>query len=332
MTDTPRSAAPTATVTDFGADLPGAYAACEEITRREARNFSYGIRLLPAPKRTALSAVYALARRIDDIGDGDLPEAQTFEAKLVALAAVRASVQSMREGTPDPTDPVLVGVHDAVHRYPIPLGAFDELVDGVEADTRMDEQARRTGEPARPHETFSDMEVYCRQVAGSVGRLCLGIFGSRPAERRPAQSTVDTERAATYADQLGIALQQTNILRDLREDLQNGRVYLPTDELARFGAELRLDAAGALVDPTGGLAAYIRFAADRARRWYADGLKLLPLLDRRSAACAGAMAGIYRRLLEDIAAEPESVFAQRRSLSGGQKLVVAVKALAGRTS
>jgi phytoene synthase len=165
------------------------------------------------------------------------------------------------------------------------------------------------------------MTVYCRQVAGSVGRLCLGIFGSRPHAH-----------AAEYADALGIALQQTNILRDIREDLRNGRVYLPTEELARFGAELRLDAAGALADPDGALAAYIRFAAERARGWYAEGLELLPLLDRRSAACAGAMAGIYRRLLEDIAADPRSVYAQRRSLSGAQKIGVALRALAGRTA
>ncbi|GAA1833077.1 presqualene diphosphate synthase HpnD [Pseudonocardia ailaonensis] len=306
---------------DWSADLPAAYAECERITRTEARNFSYGIRLLPAPKRAALSAVYALARRIDDIGDGDLPGAGTFEEKAAALAAVRASVVTMRESAPEPTDPVLVAVHDAARRYPVPLGAFEELVDGVEADARMDHVAAQSGEPARPHESFADMEVYCRQVAGSVGRLCLGIFGS----------TTDPH-AALYADQLGIALQQTNILRDIREDLRNGRVYLPTDELARFDAELVLDESGALVDKTGGLAAYIRFAADRARGWYADGLKLLPLLDRRSAACAGAMSGIYRRLLDDIAADPPSVYAQRRSLSTGQKLGVAVKALVGRPS
>ncbi|MFC5949996.1 squalene/phytoene synthase family protein [Pseudonocardia lutea] len=314
------------TPVDYSADLPAAYAACEEITRREARNFSYGIRLLPAPKRAALSAVYALARRIDDIGDGDFDPpggvgAVSFAQKSAALAEVRASVQAMRDRVPDPTDPVLVGVADAARRYPIPLGAFEELVDGVEADARMDDEAARTGEPARPHATFDEMTVYCRQVAGSVGRLCLGIFGSRP-----------DPHAAGYADRLGIALQQTNILRDIREDLRNGRVYLPTDELARFGAALRLDASGALADPDGALAAYIRFAADRARGWYAEGLKLLPLLDRRSAACAGAMAGIYRRLLEDIAADPRSVYAQRRSLSGAQKIGVALRALAGRTA
>ncbi|MDN5918353.1 MAG: squalene/phytoene synthase family protein [Pseudonocardia sp.] len=295
-----------------------AYAACEAITRREARNFSYGIRLLPPGKRAALSAVYALARRIDDIGDdGTLG----FPEKTAALAALRTS---LREPA-DPSDPVLTAVTDARARYPIPLGAFDELVDGVEADVAMDRVAAESGQvsgsrvPARPYRTFDDMTGYCRQVAGSVGRLCLGVFGSRPHPD-----------AALYADQLGIALQQTNILRDIREDLRNGRVYLPTEELARFGAELTLDGQDRLTDPTGGLAEMIRFSADRARRWYADGLRLVPLLDRRSAACATAMSGIYRRLLDDIAADPSSVYGQRVSLSGRRKAGVAVAALAGR--
>jgi 15-cis-phytoene synthase len=294
--------------------VSSAYAECVRITRTEARNFSYGIRLLPAPKRSALSAVYALARRIDDIGDDDtVPLAE----KLAALEGVRAAVRA----TPDPADPVMVAVADATHHYPIPLGAFDELVDGVEADGRMDALGA-PGEAEPFYRTFDDMVGYCRCVAGSVGRLCLGIFGARTHPGRP--------EAALYADQLGIALQQTNILRDIREDLQHGRIYLPGDELDRFGVQLRLDGHGNLTDPTGGLAELIRFSARRARSWYADGLRLVPLLDRRSAACATAMSGIYQRLLDDIAADPASVFHQRRSLSGWQKAGVAARALMGR--
>ncbi len=293
------------------AALDDAYATCETITRTQARNFFYGIRLLPPAKRSALSAVYALARRIDDIGDGDLPTA----AKVAALAAVRASLRA----DPDRADPVVLAVADAARRYPIPLGAFDELVDGVEADVAMDARADPTF-----YATFDDMVGYCRQVAGSVGRLCLGIFGA-------AAGAGGTDGAAAlYADQLGIALQQTNILRDIREDLQNGRIYLPAEDLERFGAELTLDEHGVLVDKTGGLAELIRFSADRARDWYADGLRLIPLLDRRSAACATAMSGIYRKLLDDIAADPPSVYHQRRSLTGWAKVGVAARSLAGR--
>ncbi|GEL17343.1 presqualene diphosphate synthase HpnD [Pseudonocardia asaccharolytica] len=283
--------------------LQGAYAACESITRSEARNFYYGIRLLPPAKRSALCAVYALARRIDDIGDGDLPAAE----KARALAEVRTALRT----PPDPADPVLTAVTDAADRYPIPMGAFDELVDGVERDVRMDTAGLT-------YQSFEDMVGYCRCVAGSVGRLCLGIFGSRPHP--------DADR---YADALGIALQQTNILRDIREDLLNGRIYLPREDLDRFSAELVTDELGALVDKTGGLAQLITFSAARAREWYADGLRLIPLLDRRSAACAAAMAGIYRRLLEDIAADPSSVYRRRRSLSGWQKAGVAARALSG---
>ncbi|MDQ1684822.1 MAG: 15-cis-phytoene synthase [Frankiaceae bacterium] len=275
-----------------------AFATCADITKTQARNFSYGIRLLPPEKRSALCAVYALARRIDDIGDGDLPA----EQKREQLTAVRKSLENLDAAT----DPVLVAVRDASRRHPIPLAAFGELVDGVERDVDGGSFA-----------TFDDLATYCRQVAGSIGRLCVSIFGASDPIAGPA-----------YADALGIALQQTNILRDIREDLQNGRVYLPQDELDRFGVELRIGPDGALVDDGGGLSALIRWSADRARIWYDDGLRLVPLLDRRSAACATAMAGIYRRLLDRIAADPALVFDRRLSLSTWQKSGVAVRALA----
>jgi phytoene synthase len=282
-----------------GAELTFAYEQCEAITRDQARNFYYGIRLLRADQRSALCAVYALARRIDDIGDGDLAVAD----KTVALGTLREELAAL----PESQDPVLVAVGDTAHRYPIPLGAFTELVDGVQMDV--------TG---RSYQTFDELVEYCRCVAGSVGRLCLGVFGAKPHPD-----------ASRWADTLGIALQQTNILRDIREDLCNGRVYLPRDELDRFGVELALDEQGALVDKDGGLSALITAAAARAEQWYNDGLKLVPLLDRRSAACCAAMSGIYRRLLSRIAAQPSLVFDRRLSLSGWQKAGVAARALVG---
>jgi phytoene synthase len=133
--------------------------------------------------------------------------------------------------------------------------------------------------------------------------------------------------APAYADSLGIALQQTNILRDIREDLLAGRIYLPQDDLDRHGVRLRLDPAGELVDDDGALSALVRATAARNARWYDEGLRLLPLLDRRSAACAAAMAGIYRRLLSRIETEPGLVFGGRLSLSGREKLAVAGRAL-----
>jgi phytoene synthase len=308
-----------------------AYDVCQSITKARARNFYYGIRLLPADKRKALCAVYALARRIDDVGDGYLPA----ELKAAALADLRTALKDLEAGgrAPEaaaspggsdrgplpgratgtltgPQDPVLAAVADSARHYPIPLGAFTELVDGVEMDVL-----------GRRFETFDDLVEYARCVAGSIGRLCLGIFGSRPHPD-----------AARYADSLGIALQQTNILRDIREDLLNGRVYLPQEDLDGFGVELALDEHGALMDKDGGLTALIRFSARRAQEWYADGMRLVPLLDHRSAACCAAMAGIYRRLLEHIAANPAAVFDRRLSLSARQKIGVAARALAGRAS
>lgn len=285
--------------------LQQAYATCEDITREQARNFYYGIRLLPADRRAALCAVYALARRVDDIGDGGLPAAE----KRAQLAAVRTSVEQLGADR-DQGDPVLAALADAARRLPIPLPAFGELVDGVERDVEMDS----TG---RGYQTFAELVGYCRCVAGSIGRLCLGVFGSRP-----------DPNGTGYADALGIALQQTNVLRDVREDLLNGRVYLPQEDLDRFGVQLRLNDDGALADDDGGLRALVQDGCRRAQGWYDEGLLLVPLLDRRSAACCLAMSGIYRRLTDRIATEPAGMLTHRMSLSGREKATVAVRALA----
>jgi phytoene synthase len=292
-----------------------AYRRCEQITRQQARNFAYGIALLPAAKRQALSAVYAVARRIDDIGDGALPAAD----KLAALSRARAAIAALGEQTTryngssgadrrenGQGDPVLVALADAAARFPIPLSAFGELIDGCEADVRG------TG-----YATFAELERYCRCVAGSIGRLSLGVFGSK-----------DAAAAEPLADALGIALQLTNILRDIREDLASGRVYLPAEDLERFGCSLP---AGPGQEPPAdaALERLVRFEAERARAWYAIGMRLLPLLDRRSAASAGAMAGIYLRLLEHIAAAPSAALARRLSLPAREKALVAGRCLAG---
>ncbi|SHG73763.1 farnesyl-diphosphate farnesyltransferase [Jatrophihabitans endophyticus] len=281
-----------------------AYAECERITREQARNFAWGIRLLPAPKRTALSAVYAFARRVDDIGDGTLP----VERKRALLAEARAAATAPER---HPDDPVLVALADAAARLSIPLAAFGELVDGCELDV--------TG---HTYTDLDDLVRYCRCVAGSIGRLSLGVFD-------PRLSGADAARAAELADALGVALQLTNILRDVREDLTTGRVYLPAKDLELFGVRLALTADGALDPCDGGLAELVRFEAARAWGWYDRGLELLDVLDRRSAACCAAMAGIYRELLERIAADPRRVFTARLSLPTPVKVRVAARSLAG---
>ncbi|MGC8463254.1 MAG: phytoene/squalene synthase family protein [Acidimicrobiales bacterium] len=269
-----------------------AYARCEEITRREAKNFSYGIRLLPTPKRQAMSALYALARRIDDIGDGDAPA----DEKLAALDAVRAAI----DGPPPSDDPVLVGVADAARRYPIPIAAFGELIDGCERDAR-----------GASYATFDETVAYCRSVAGSIGRLSLGVFGSSDPD------------APQLADALGIGLQLTNILRDIATDRDDlGRVYLPAEDLERFGCALDLSG------PVDAIAALVAFEAQRAEAYFDTGLGLLGLLDRRSRACVAAMAGIYHRLLRRIEAAPSAVTTTRVSVPVWEKLAVAGRSLA----
>jgi phytoene synthase len=277
--------------------LDVAYGACEEITRLEARNFSYGIRLLPDDKRRAMSALYAFARRVDDIGDGTLPVAE----KRAALEAVRGRARGLAMGLIDGEDPISVALGDALRRYPIAADELVEVVDGCEMDCFTSS-----------YSSFDDLATYCRLVAGSIGRLSLSIFGSSDAT------------APHLADTLGLGLQLTNILRDVVEDRDvMGRVYLPLEDLTRFSCSA--DVAG---EPDH-LAELLRFEAGRARSFYEEGLGLLDLLDRRSRACVSAMSGIYLRLLGRIEANPLAVLERRVSLPSWEKAWVALRSIAG---
>ena len=195
-------------------ELSEAYAECERITWSQARNFAYGIRLLPPAKRRGLAVIYAFARRIDDIGDGTLPP----QEKITALEQARQAIATLTAASQD--DPVLMALADVERNFPVPMPAFGELIDGCVADVR-----------GTSYQTFDDLLYYCRCVAGSIGRLSLGIFGTG---HDPDPKT----QAAELADSLGVALQLTNILRDIREDHQNGRIYLPAEDLAKFTVDL----------------------------------------------------------------------------------------------
>jgi phytoene synthase len=271
-----------------------AYDECRRIARASGSSFYAGMRLLPPDRRDAIFAVYALARRIDDIADGPL----SAEVKLAELERARADLGRLDETN---GDRVLEAVADATRRYPIPVGAFRDLIDGAEMDARD-----------HVYETFADTELYSRRVAGSIGRLALGVFETR-----------DRETAQALADDLGVALQLTNILRDLAEDIRSGRIYLPAEDRERFGCRV---ADGRLEGPVHLLVA---FEAQRALGWLDHGLTLVPLLDRRSAACVLTMAGSYRRLLERIAVHPERVLAGRPSLRRWEKGWVVARSLAG---
>ncbi|TQK50703.1 farnesyl-diphosphate farnesyltransferase [Streptomyces sp. SLBN-118] len=293
--------------TEASAPVQAAYSYCEAVTGRQARNFAYGIRLLPTDKRQAMSALYAFSRRVDDIGDGELAP----EAKRNRLDSTRDVLERIRRDAvqEDDTDPVAVALADAARRFPLPLTGLDELIDGVLMDVR-----------GETYETWDDLKVYCRCVAGAIGRLSLGVFGTQPGAR-------GAERAAEYADTLGLALQLTNILRDVREDAANGRTYLPADDLAKFGCSAGFHTA--TPPPGSDFAGLVHFEVRRARTLFAEGYRLLPMLDRRSGACVAAMAGIYRRLLDRIERDPEAVLRGRVSLPGHEKAYVAVRGLSG---
>jgi 15-cis-phytoene synthase len=275
--------------------VEAAYRHCREVTRASATSFYHGMRLLPAPRRTAMYAIYAFARRVDDIADGSLP---THE-KRAALERVRDGLAALEDASEDPG---LVALADACRRYPLPRVALAELVDGAAMDVDGAEYL-----------TFDELVVYCRRVGGTIGRLSLGVFGASDKG----------ERAMALADDLGVAFQLTNILRDVSEDLADGRLYLPQEDLAAF--RCRVEGTGF----AGDFAGLARFEAARAEEWYDRGLQLLPLLDRSSASCVSAMAGIYRRLLRRIERDPESVLGGRLSLSGWEKGWVAARSLVG---
>jgi phytoene synthase len=271
-----------------------AYRRCTELTRASSTSFYQGMRLLPRERREALFAVYAFARRIDDAADDD----GAGDVRRQRLADARDALHVPAD---HPEDPVLVALADACARFPIPLDAFEDMLAGAEADVA-----------GAAYPSFDELVVYCRQVGGSVGRLCVGVFETRD---RPA--------ASALADDLGVALQLTNILRDLAEDRERGRVYLPQEDLRRFGC--RVDAEGF----HGPFAELVRFEAERAEGWYERGLGVLPLLDRRSAASVAAMAGAYRRLLRRIARDPGAAIQGRVSLPGWEKGLVAARSLVG---
>jgi 15-cis-phytoene synthase len=259
-----------------------AYAEVERLTRRRARNFAYGIMVLPREKRRAIAAIYAFARRVDDIADGDLP----VDRKRMQLEKLRSAL----EGQPG-DDAVLVALADARARFPIPAHALHALIDGGLQDL---DQSR--------YADFDELRDYCTKVAGAVGVCCVAVYGSS-----------DVERAQT----LGIALQLINIIRDVPEDWRLGRVYLPQAELASFGVAEADIAAGRATDAWRAL---MTFQAERARAYLQDGLGLLRSLDGRSALCVSTFARLYRATLERIEARGFDVFGGPPHLSALTKL------------
>jgi phytoene synthase len=278
-------------------DLESAYEACRTITRREAKNFYYAFLTLPAAKRRAIYAAYAFCRHCDDSVD----EETSTDAKLKALTELQGNLDTIYSGSAD--SPVYIALADVAQNYDIPQDYFQEVILGVESDLVKDR-----------FQNFEELKEYCYRVASVVGLICLQIFG------------YEDDDAKEYAVDLGLAMQLTNIIRDVREDLDMGRVYLPQDELTRFGVteeDLRNGVRNeAFLE-------LMRFQSQRAREYFDRGVKLLPYLSRRSRACPAVLGALYSKVLDRIEASDYDVLESRVSLSKAEKIGITAKTWLG---
>lgn len=275
-------------------DLRSSYKACQDITRERAKNFYYGIKLLPQEKRDSLCAVYAFFRESDDLSDDE-----AISNKAERLARWKALVH--------PTDapaesPVLPAFYDTVDKYQIPTNYFEELIDGTTSDLTVTR-----------YQTFEDLYGYCYKVASTVGLVCLHIFGFD-----------GSQEALDQAEARGIAFQLTNILRDVKEDGERGRIYLPLDDLTRFGIDEEQFLKG---QPHPEMKNFLDFQIERAKSYYLKSQQLVGRVDPESRASLEAMTQIYRAVLGKVEDLGLKVFQQRASLSKMEKL-----ALAGKTA
>lgn len=299
-----------------------AYSVCRSIARTSAKNFYYAFLALPKPKRQALCAVYAFMRKCDDIADnegGPIPE------RRQKLYTWLDDFHRAHAGQPT-DDPVLMALTDAQRRFLIPVGWLDQLAYGtamdVEEDPEKEFETLISGNEfsvsnglAVQYKTFEDLAFYCYRVASVVGLVCIKIFGYRD----PA--------AEQLAERCGLAFQLTNIIRDVKEDAMQGRVYLPQEDLAKFG----IDPEELLTtsDPAR-FAPLLTLEADRAREFYRSGEELIPYIDEDSQPALWALITIYQRLLEKIASRRYDVFHGKVRLTTREKLVILGKGVVKR--
>ena len=306
-----------------------AYRYCEELTMREAGNFYHSFKYLPDEQRSAMCAIYAFCRRADDIADGDWadrfpgskgemdPEATAYRNQLESLqdrgtilneeAYLNKITQlfffrkklSTCYGDVHSTDPVFLALKDTVRRYNIPREVFDDLISGMEDDLYNNR-----------YRTFDELYVYCYRVASVVGLMCIEVYG------------YDNPMARKYAESWGIFMQLTNVLRDVGEDIQRDRVYLPLDELESNGMTEGELSEGEIVlnkhwEP------YCRNYASRARTYLEEARALLPLLPRRTRYSPAAMIAFYDKILRQIEKQQGDVFTKRVKLNKVQKISLA---------
>jgi squalene-associated FAD-dependent desaturase len=299
--------------------VAAAYAVCRGIARREAKNFYFSFLALPPRKRNAICAVYAFMRHADDISDD---ETLSREERRIRMAAWREAWQTAAQHGRS-ADPVFLALNDARVRFRIPLSLLEQLVDGTTMDLNEAYDSAHGGAQGAG-ETFADFAAlrrYCYLVASVVGLVCIRIFEySSPA-------------AEKLAEELGIAFQLTNILRDVREDAQRGRVYLPVDELARHGLTPNSlsEFANTSQPPTAAMRAMLAEQAMRAEQLYLSGTTLLPLIAADSRPALWVLTSIYHRLLRRIERARYDVFTERLSVPTWQKLLLLFRGL-GRTA
>ncbi|PYX59397.1 MAG: farnesyl-diphosphate farnesyltransferase [Acidobacteria bacterium] len=285
-----------------------AYSVCRGITRSAAKNFYYAFLVLPRHKREALCAVYSFMRRCDDItDDSNLP----LEERRLKLEAWLDALHRAQQGEPT-DDPILLALTDAQRRYQIPASLLDELALGtamdIETTSELEDEpgfARSTASLPVHYKTFEDLQLYCYRVASVVGLVCIHVFGYRDPAAEP------------LAERCGLAFQLTNIIRDVKEDAAMGRVYLPEEDLAKFG----LTASDLLTAPDPArFRPLLNLEADRAREFYKAGDELIPMIAEDSQPGLWVLVNIYRKLLQEITDRQYDVFSGKVSLTVSEKL------------
>ena len=277
--------------------LDQAYDHCQRVARGRAKNFYVAFRTLPREKRRAIYAAYAYCRLCDDIADGDMP----IERKRLALAQVRRDLDAaLSSGADDDAlRPEFIALAHAAETFSIPAERFHDILEGVEADLTKTRFA-----------DFAELREYCCKVASAVGLVCIEVFG------------YEDPRAADYAVDMGIALQLTNIIRDMREDAELDRIYIPQDEMARFGYSERDLMAGAVNDAFRRL---MRFQTERARDYYERSRPLFALISPESRTCPRVLHAAYYAILKRIEASDFDVMSRRIGLSAGEKTAIAAR-------
>ena len=274
-------------------ELDRAYDLCRRITKSEAKNFYYAFRTLPHRKRRAIYAAYAFFRRVDDVVDGDA----SVDVKRKQLEQARAVMDPGRRA--DGSDLVLLALKHAIDEHSISTSYFGDFVDGMEMDLV---QSR--------YRDFEELRRYCYGVASAVGLISIAVFG------------YTDPKAEEYAVDLGLAMQLTNVLRDIGEDAGRDRIYIPTDELSAYGYSETDLLSGTTNDAFREL---MSFQVERARRYFRSGLKLIPLVSAESRACPSALAGVYSAILDRIEASEYDVFSRRIGLSPVEKLLMVAR-------